>query len=147
MTMQSDADVRDSPHRATNPGGWHGMIAFAGTMMFMLGSFHVIAGCVALFEDEYFLVTRNGLVLSADYTAWGWAHIILGALITAAGAALFTGAVWSRIVAVVVAFFSSLVNLAFLSAYPLWSGIMIALNILIIYAVTVHGDFAKTERH
>lgn len=147
MTTQSDADLRQSPQHETTPGGWHGMIAFAGTMMFMLGSFHVIAGCVALFEDEYFLVTRNGLVLSADYTAWGWTHIVLGALITAAGAALFTGAMWARIVAVIAAFFSSLVNLAFLSAYPLWSGIMIALNILIIYAVTVHGGFAKAERH
>lgn len=146
MAMYTGDDLMGSPQRATNPGGWYGMIVFAGTIMLMLGAFHAIAGFVALFEDEYFFVGKDGLVVTADYTAWGWTHIIFGAIIAAAGAALFTGALWSRIVAVVVALLSSIVNLAFLSAYPLWSGIMIALDVLVIYAVTVHGNVDRLDR-
>lgn len=146
MTTHTQGDLMGSPQRATNPGGWYGMIVFAGTIMLMLGSFHAIAGFVALFQDDYFLVSKDGLVVTADYTAWGWTHIIFGAIIAAAGAALFTGAMWARIVAVIVALLSSIMNLAFLSAYPLWSGIMIALDILIIYAVTAHGNFDRAER-
>lgn len=141
----ADTDVMGSHQRATNPGGWFGMIVFAGTMMLMLGSFHAIAGLVALFQDDYFFVSKDGLVVTVDYTAWGWAHLILGVVVAIAGAALFSGALWARITAVVVALVSSLVNLAFLSAYPLWSGIMIALDILVIYAVTAHGNFDKLE--
>src|SRR4051794_6646957 len=58
--------------------GWVGWIAFAGTLMVMLGTFHVIDGLVALFNDEYYLVTKSGLIVTADYTAWGWVHLILG---------------------------------------------------------------------
>ena len=129
--------------RAPSKGvGWYGWIAFAGTMMLMLGSFHVFAGLVALFEEDYFLVTQSGLVISADFTTWGWTHLILGAVVAVAGGALFSGATWARVVCVVIALLSSIVNLAFLSAYPLWSGIMIAVDILVIYAVTAHGDTA-----
>lgn len=145
MTTYGNGDLMGSPQRATNPGGWYGMIVFAGTIMLMLGAFHAIAGFVALFQDEYFLVGKDGLVVSADYTAWGWTHIIFGIVVAAAGAGLFTGAFWARIVAVIVALLSSIVNLAFLSAYPWWSAIMIALDVLVIYAVTVHGNFDRAE--
>lgn len=120
--------------------GWYGWIAFAAMMMLLLGTFHVIAGLVALFAEDYFLVTHSGLLVSMDFTAWGWIHLALGAVLAGAGCALFAGATWARIVAVVVAMVSAVANLAFLSAYPLWSAIMIAVDVLIIYAVIAHGD-------
>ena len=119
--------------------GWYGWVVFAGTMMLMLGSFHAVAGLVALFKDEYFLVGKSGLVVNVDYTTWGWVHIVFGVLVAAAGVALYVGATWARVVAVGVALLSALLNIAFLSAYPVWSAIMIALDILVIYAVTAHG--------
>ena len=119
--------------------GWVGWIAFAGTMMVLLGTFHIFQGLVALFNDDYFLVRKSGLVLNVDYTVWGWAHLIGGAIAMAAGFALFLGAMWARIVAVVIALLSAIVNIGFMSAYPIWSAIMIALDVLVIYAVTVHG--------
>ena len=120
-------------------GGWYGLVAFAGMMLIMLGSFHAIAGLVALFQDDYFLVGKSGLVVDVDYTAWGWAHLIGGVIAGFAGAGLFAGATWARVVAVAVALLSAILNLGFMSAYPLWSAIMIALDVLVIYAVTVHG--------
>ena len=125
--------------------GWVGWIAFAGTMMVLLGSFHAIQGLVALFNDEYFLVAQSGLVVTADFTAWGWAHLILGLIVVAAGASLFTGHMWARIIGVLLALFSAVVNLAFLAAYPLWSAIMIVLDVLVIWAITVHGSEVKSR--
>ena len=138
MAMDSSADVTSS-HSGARRSGWYGMVVFAATMMILLGTFHAIAGLVALFRDDYFLVTQSGLVIDADYTTWGWVHLLLGVLVVAAGAALYAGATWARFVAIVVAMLSAIVNLAFLASYPLWSVIMIAVDVLVIYAVTVHG--------
>ena len=123
--------------------GWVGWIVFAGFMLILVGAFHVIEGLVALFRDEVFLVGPRGLVVNVDYTAWGWAHVIGGILAILTGAGLLAGQMWARILAVVVAFASAVLNMAFLPAYPVWSAIVIALDVLVIWAVTVHGSEVK----
>jgi hypothetical protein len=123
--------------------GWVGWIVFAAVMMILLGCFHAFQGLVALFDDQQFLVTDSGLIVSADYTTWGWVHLIGGIILALAGLSLFAGRLWARIVGVIAAMVSALVNVAFLSAYPIWSAIMIALDILIIWAITVHGAEMK----
>jgi hypothetical protein len=125
------------------PTAWVGWIVFAAVMMIMVGVLHAIEGFVALFKDSYYLVRSNGLVVSIDYTAWGWVHLIAGLLVAGAGAALFTGRMWARVVGVVVAVLSLLANFAFIQAYPLWSTILIAVDVFIIYALTVHGREIK----
>lgn len=125
---------------APQPTGWTGWIAFGAVMMVMLGSFHAIAGFVGIFQESYFLVGSSDLVVEVDYTTWGWVHLIAGIVIIAAGAMLITGATWARVVTVAVAFLSALLNLAFLAAYPIWSTIMITVDILVIWAVIVHGS-------
>lgn len=126
------------------PSGWTGWVAFAAFMMMLLGAFHAFQGLLALFNDEYYLVTSNGLAVHVDYTIWGWVHIVLGVFVALAGYALFAGRLWGRVVAVLVALVSALVNAAFISATPWWSTIMIVINILIIWAVTVHGREMKS---
>lgn len=127
-------------HLTDTSDGWYGWIAFAGVMMVLLGSFHAVAGLIGVFKEEYYLVGKSDLVVTVDYTAWGWVHLILGLIVAAAGVALTRGATWARVVAVLTAFLSSLVNLAFMPAYPLWSVIMIAIDLIVIYAVIAHGD-------
>jgi hypothetical protein len=126
--------------QATQMTGWVGWIAFAGMIMLMLGSFHVIQGLVALFQDEYFLVGKSGLTVNVDFTTWGWIHVIGGIIIAAAGLALFTSKVWARTIGVILALGSAIVNVGFLSAYPIWSAIMIGFDVLVIWALTVHGS-------
>jgi hypothetical protein len=116
---------------------------FGGTIMVLLGAFHAIQGLVALFDDEYFVVGQSGLVVSVDYTAWGWAHLILGLIVAGAGCGLLAGQMWARIVGVLVAMASAVVNLAFLAAFPIWSALMILFDVLIIWAITVHGSELK----
>ena len=134
-----------SHYSAGAPSGWVGWIVFAGLMMVLLGSFHIIQGLIALFQDDYFLVGKQGLTVHVNYTTWGWIHLIGGIIVVCAGVAVFAGKVWARTIAVIVALVSALVNIGFLAAYPIWSTIMITLDIVIIWALTVHGGELRED--
>jgi hypothetical protein len=123
--------------------GWVGWVVFAGMMLVLLGAFHIMQGLVALLRDEVFLVSPTGLVVNVDYTTWGWVHVVGGALSILVGVCLLAGQLWARVVAVIVAMLSAVANMAFLPAYPVWSAILITLDVLIIWAVTVHGSEIK----
>jgi hypothetical protein len=125
------------------PSAWVGWTAFAGVLMVMIGTFHVFQGLVALFKDEYYLVGNEGLMVTVDYTGWGWTHIIAGLVVALAGFGVFAGKMWARVIGVILAVVSALVNVAFLSAYPIWSVMMIALDVVVILALTVHGSEIK----
>ena len=130
----------------SGPTLWAGWIMFGSLMMMMVGGFHVVQGLVALFRSEYFLVRQDGLVIEIDYSAWGWAHLILGAVVLATGFAVLYGPMWARVTGIVIAMASALVNLAFLAAYPVWSMMMIGFDVLIIWALAVHGGEMKVAR-
>jgi hypothetical protein len=140
------------PRPVASPAGryetassWVGWIAFAGMIMVMLGTFHVFQGVVALFRDEYYLVGSSGLIVNVDYTTWGWVHVIAGLVVVIAGICVFAGQIWARAVGVLLALGSAVVNIAFLGAYPIWSLLMIALDVVVILALTVHGSEIKAE--
>jgi hypothetical protein len=119
--------------------GWSSWAMFAGLMMILVGIFQQIQGLVAIFNDDWYLVTNKGLALSVDYTVWGWVHFALGLIIATAGVAVFNGKTWARILGCVLALISAVVNLIFIAAYPAWSIIIIAVDVLVIYALTMHG--------
>jgi hypothetical protein len=124
---------------ADRPTRWVGWVMFAGVVMIVEGAFHIIDGLVALFERGYYVVTSNGLALHVNYTAWGWAHLIIGALFVLVGFGVLAGQLWARVVGIVLAVISAIVNLAFIAAYPVWGVILIAVDIMIIYALAMHG--------
>ena len=128
-----------SSSRASGPSGWTGWVVFASIMMILLGLFQSVQGLVGIFDSGFYHVTEGGLVVSVDYTAWGWAHLLLGVLIIICGLGVLAGNLAARMVAVVLAGLSALLNLVFIEAYPIWSIIAITLDVLVIYAVTVHG--------
>ena len=117
---------------------WVGWVVFAAVLAITMGVFEAIEGLIAIFNDQYYLVGSSGLVVSVDYTVWGWVHLVIGVAAVAAGVGLLQGRNWGRIVVIVLAGLSALVNLGFLSAYPIWSTIVIALDVIIIFALTVH---------
>jgi hypothetical protein len=131
----------EPPYAAAPPSAspWAGFVVFAGVMMLVAGSFEIIDGIIALVRDEYYLVTANELVVSMDFTAWGWTHLILGVVAVAAGIGVLAGQMWARVVGIAVAALSALANMAFVAAYPIWSIMIIALDVLVIYALAVHG--------
>lgn len=131
---------------APEPTGWVGWVVFAAMMMIMVGSFQVIVGLTALFKSGYYAVPAQNLLVSVNYTGWGLTHIVLGALAVVAAFGLFAGKMWARVVGIAMALVSSVVNLAFMSAYPLWSIAVITLDVLVIYAIAMHGDEMKAKR-
>jgi hypothetical protein len=125
--------------------GWVGPIMFAAVMMIILGFFHAFQGFIALLSEGYYLVDKNRLAIQVDYTVWGWVQLAVGAVVCAAGFCLLLGQLWARIVGVILAVVSVLVNAAFLAAYPIWCTIMIAFAILVIWALTFHGRDVRTS--
>ncbi|MFG1813645.1 hypothetical protein ACGFIF_07780 [Kribbella sp. NPDC049174] len=125
--------------------GWAGPIIFAAVVMIILGFFHAFQGFISLFNEGYYLVDKNGLTVHIDYTVWGWVHLFIGAVVCAAGFCVLLGQLWARIVGVILAVVSVLVNAAFLAAYPIWSTLMIAFDILVIWALTFHGREVRTQ--
>ena len=139
-TTETEAPYSDAPT------AWAGWVVFGGVMLIMLGSFQIIEGLVALFDDGFYAVASNGLVVNVDYNTWGWAHTIIGIVAIGAGLGLLAGNLAARIVGVGIAFLSALVNLAFISAYPIWSTIMIVIDVVVIFAIIVHGRELKADR-
>lgn len=120
------------------PTGWVGWGYFAAFMMMLLGIFEGIAGLAGIFKDNYYVVTQNHLLVF-NYKTYGWISLILGIIIFMAGLELLRGAMWARVLAVFLASLSLIANMSYMNVYPLWSILMIVVNILIIYALTVHG--------
>jgi hypothetical protein len=134
MTMERQLDTRT---------GWVGWIFFAGFMMILVGSLNLIYGLVALFNDEWVVWGNRGSVL-LDITAWGWIHAALGAIVILAGIGIMTGNLAARIVAVIVVGVSLIVNFAAIPVYPVWSLVAIAIELLVLWALIVHGRELKT---
>ena len=135
-----------SEYRGTEPSvsGWAvGGITFAGVIMIVLGIFQAIAGLVAIFDDSFYVVTRN-YTFDLDTTGWGWIHLILGVLIVATGFALFGRRPWAGIVTIILAALSAIANFFFIPYYPFWSLLEIGLAIWIIWAVTRPGAMERT---
>jgi hypothetical protein len=139
MTETKSPAAYERRPRGQVQSGWVGVVVFAGVMLLMLGSFQAIEGFVALFRDDFFVTTSSGLLITMDYTAWGWTHLIIGLIALAAGAGILYGQMWARVLGIIIAVVSALANIAFLPAYPIWSTILIATDVLVIYALTAHG--------
>jgi hypothetical protein len=120
--------------------GWTGWITFAGAIMMMLGVFQAIAGLAALFNSDYYHVRPNGLVLHVNYTVWGVAHLLLGVAIFLSGIGVLSGNVVARTVGVVLAMLSAVVNLTFVAAQPAWALTIVAVDVVVIYSLIVHGS-------
>ena len=124
----------------STPTGWVGWIVFAGAMLVVLGLFQAMWGLAALFNSGFYAVTSDGLAVTWDFTAWGWAHLVIGVVAIAVGAALLAGQRWARVVAIFLAALSAFANFLTLPAQPVWAAIMIAVDIIVIYAIAVHGN-------
>ncbi len=123
-------------HR-NDPSPWAGGLStFAGVMMIIVGVFGAIEGLVALFRNEVYVVGLQ-YVFAFDLTTWGWIHLIVGIVVAAAGFAVLSGRLWGRVVGIAISALSMLVNFLFLPYYPVWSLLIIALNVFVIWALCV----------
>lgn len=112
----------------------HGVQTFAGILLVIAGVFQLIQSIAALVNDRYLVVLPN-YVFSVDLTAWGWIHLVLGLVLAAVGTFLLLGQTWARVAGIVVASISALINFSWLPHSPLWSILVIAIDILVIWAL------------
>jgi hypothetical protein len=127
-------------------GSMAGWIGFAGLVMLILGGIDIFQGLIALFEDEYFVATQAGFLV-VDLTAWGWFMLIWGTLLVFAGLGLLAGKAWARWFTIVVVSLNVFAQLGFLgnSQYPLWALTAVALNVVVLYALTARWTESKAE--
>jgi hypothetical protein len=136
--MSEDSAYR-SARRAEEPSGWAvGFILFAAIMLIMVGVFQALQGLVAIFENEFYVATRN-YTFKFDATTWGWIHLIFGVIMAFAGWGLLSGRTWARTVAIILAVLSAIANFLFIPYYPFWSLLIITLDVFVIWAVAAHG--------
>ena len=124
--------------------GWVGWSFFAATMMIIGGGLNAIYGLVAVVNDDW-VVWTNSDSAYLDLTAWGWLHIVVGLLVVLAGFGVLSGNIVARTVGVVLAGLSLIVNFLFIPVYPLWSLIVITIDVLVIWALTAHGRELRTR--
>jgi hypothetical protein len=126
------------------PSAWAaGYATFAGVVLVMVGFFQAIAGLVAIVDDQFYVVTQEW-VFQFDTTTWGWIHLIVGVIVLLSGIGIFSGNVLARAVGVFAAAVSAVVAFMWLPYYPVWAVVIIALDVAIVWALTMHGrDLSK----
>jgi hypothetical protein len=135
----SDASQFPPPGRRAEPAGWAvGFTVFAAIMMLMAGAWQAISGLIAIFENEFYVTTRN-YVFQFDATTWGWIHLVVGLIVAFAGWGLLSGQTWARVVGITVAAISATTNFLFIPYYPFWAILIITLDVFVIWALTAHG--------
>ncbi|MET0146439.1 MAG: hypothetical protein ABW122_05580 [Ilumatobacteraceae bacterium] len=123
--------------------GWVGWVLFAACILIVSGMFSILEGLAGIFRDEAFFA--GGQVLVFDYTAWGWIHLIIGLGLVAVGIGLYLGNEYARIAGVFLLMLNLVAQFTWIGAYPWWSVIAITLDVLILYALIVHGAELDTD--
>ncbi|WP_067464708.1 DUF7144 family membrane protein [Nocardia amamiensis] len=127
MSATDDSSVKQAVAAGTSIG--------AAVLLLAAGVLSIFQGIAAIAKDEIFVSGPN-YTYQFSTTSWGWIHLVLGILVVIAAVGLIAGAMWARVIAVFLAALSILANFLWLPYYPWWSTIMIALGVVVIWAVT-----------
>ena len=117
-----------------------GWAAFAATMVLVVGVFNLIYGLAALIEDDYFFADE---LLFGTLSLWGWVHLIIGVPQVITATLIYAGNDFGAVLGIMFAGFNAIAALLAIGAYPVWSVIILVVDGLIIYALTVYGDALK----
>ncbi len=134
----------NSMQRVTRTG-WTGWAQFGGVILFVSGIFSVIQALIALIGTNAYYTVVDGDLFIFDTTGWGWWNLLIGVFLILTAIALLAGATWARVVAVVLAVISSIIQMMLIPVQPWWSFIVIAIDVLVIYALVAHGDELREE--
>ncbi|WP_184727747.1 DUF7144 family membrane protein [Saccharopolyspora phatthalungensis] len=113
-----------------------GWLAFAGSLIMLVGIFNIISGITSLLRPDLYLIAA-GQLLVFNFGIWGWFWIALGIVQVAAGVGCLYGQMWARMTGIALAALSAIAHIAFLTTFPVWSVLVIALSVLVIYGLVV----------
>jgi hypothetical protein len=123
-------------HARGEPSGW---IVFAATVLFIVGMFDAIWGLGAILNDQVVTVGGKGAIVW-DITVWGWIHLLVGLVMIATSVGLFMMKGFARWLGIFFATLSAILQAGVLTAFPIWALIVIALDVVVIYQLTVRWD-------
>lgn len=121
--------------QVSTPRRGYGWVAFAGVMLMLVGGFNILNGIVAITKDEYLVDD----LLFGDVSAWGWFFLVWGVIQLLAALAIFAGSALGTGIGIAAAFLNALAQLAWLRSNPVWSVIIIAVDVLVMYGLVVYG--------
>ncbi len=122
-----------------------GFTYFAAIMMMLSGGFEILQGLSAIIKKNLYVVNKD-YIYKINVNGWGWIHLILGVIVLLAGIALLGGALWARIVGIAMAVLIAIANFLWLPYYPVWAIVLIALNVVVIWALAAHGRDIAANR-
>jgi hypothetical protein len=127
-------------------GFWAGWVGFASLLMIVIGGLDFFQGLIAVIRNNYYVMTPQQIIVF-DLTTWGWITMIWGVILVLAGLGLGSGAGWARWFTIVVASLNVFVQLGFVGSaqYPLWALTVIAMNIVVLYALMVRWGGVREE--
>ncbi|MFJ5260438.1 hypothetical protein ACIQAC_08160 [Streptomyces sp. NPDC088387] len=130
-------------HRGADGDAWvTGGVTFAGVLMLCGGVLAVLQGIAAIADDDVY--ARVGTyVYELDLTGWGWIHVVLGALVAVTGWGVLSGASWARITGIVLAALSLVAQFLFLPYAPIWSVVMMAIDVFVIWALAARHELVR----
>jgi hypothetical protein len=132
-----------SAYSSRGDTGGENWAAFAGIMFLVLGMFNIFDGIAALANDDYFHADE---LLFGDLSMWGAIYLVLGAVQLLTAMLVFRGNLLGAFLGITLAVLNAILALLSLGAYPVWALIILALDGVVIYALTAHGDALRTAR-
>jgi hypothetical protein len=132
------AGVEDGPDYPA--GGRHAVAQMSFTMlaavlMLLSGVWNFLVGLAAIIRGSFFVVTSSNYAYHISVRQWGWVELIVGCVVFAAGLCLFMDMLWARIAGVLIASLSAVANFLYLPYTPIWSIVVIAIDVFIIWAL------------
>ena len=128
----SSSDPRRSTDGSTTVA--YGVTVFAGVMLATLASFQILQGLAAVLKDDIY-VRGVDYTYQFDVSTWGWIHMLIGVIGVAVGIGILAGQVWASVGGMAIAVVSALSQFMFMPYYPFWSILLIALDVLVIWAL------------
>jgi hypothetical protein len=115
----------------------HGIAVFAGVVMIVGGAFEALEGLAGIVHDQYLVVVPN-YIYAFDLTVWGVIHLLVGLGLVVIGVSLLRGQTWARVAGIIAAVVSAIINFVWLPSAPWWSILVIAIDMLIIWALAAY---------
>jgi hypothetical protein len=137
--------IETKEENVASKGFWTGWVWFAGLVMILIGSLDFFQGLIAVIRNKYYVLTPNQIIVF-DLTTWGWVMLIWGIVVALAGFGLLSGSGWARWFTIVVASLNFIFQLGFVGSYQytLWALTVIALNVLVLYALIVRWSDVRS---
>ena len=121
----------------------YGLVLFAAVMLLVSSFFNLIDGIAAIANSHVF--TPNAHYVVGDLRAWGWVMTIFGAAQLLASLGIWTGNQLARWFAVAVVGLNAIAQMFFIPAYPFWSLMIIAVDIVALWGLCAYGSRENLE--